>query len=176
MNNITFDYKNTPGIRVEHLRAFDWLLSSVEMDQGASFNWQAEGGTRADCAYRTLWTKGLIKVRMPDGTEQVRTPGTWNLDLTDLPAGQIGYLAEQPSKWWCVNSLVNRNRVPDLQPIFYQAGQSVSIEKGTRLLVCRGCITVNGQTWLEGQSFSVVNDLITADVGADEPFYALKFL
>lgn len=137
-----------PNIVYTVYKAFDWKVHKAECLDGYSFLvTTSKTGSRTEAANITLYTKGLlIGEAITDNLPVLdRPPGTFSQNLNPIRQGQFKFTAVGNTQWWCINYVFNQKQLPNVLPINIAAGVSQSFPVGSKLFLCDGTATVNGQ-------------------------------
>lgn len=156
-------------------KVFGWAVHQKVFAQGEQYTSRLERDTDPkDSENITFWTKGRIAgVNTATGEATPdRAAGMFSFDLPVYPAGTYLMTAQEPSEWWCVNYMANVKALPTLRPLVVTPGDSVTLPEGTRLFVCEGTLSLDGETF--GKATAAYTTRVV-QASATEPTYALIF-
>jgi hypothetical protein len=128
----------------ERHKAFGWVVHRKALAAGERYSITVTADTAgAQIGNITLWTKGRIEGTDRSGQVQIapRVPGYNNLNRGIAPAGSYDYVATEPSEWWCINYVANRNTLPSVEIFSAAAGEVKALPVGTKLLLCVGSVS-----------------------------------
>lgn len=77
--------------------------------------------------------------QMPD-----RLPGMFTGDRPYHPAGTTTVTSDGGLEFWCFNWHANRGALPAIEPFSAKNAETVELEAGQRVLLCRGAIGEHG--------------------------------
>jgi hypothetical protein len=137
-----------PNIVYTPYKAFDWKVHKAECPNGHSFIvTTTKAGPRTEAANIALYTQGLLTGESLTDSLPVldRPAGTFSQNLNPIRQGQFKFTAVGNTQWWCINYIANQQQLPNVIPVVILAGTIQSFPLGTRLFLCEGTATVNGQ-------------------------------
>lgn len=135
-------------VRFHPYQVFGWRLHKVTMERGDTLVTEVSVNTlRAEADTINLYTKGGISVSCTAPNKYhlgQRKVGEFSRDRINIKAGTYVSTAEEPVEIWCVNYTINKKQLPNLVPLRLTAGESLEIPADSRLLICHGCLAING--------------------------------
>lgn len=123
-----------------------------------------------------LWTKGGVEgvIRGTGKKTLPRRPGDCSLDRPGYAKGIYDFKAiDEPSEFWCMNSIVNRHELPNLTPLRMMRDDLIELKPGTLLLICAGGLRLPNNYYSETMALEVGESPVTAKAEADT--YGLIF-
>lgn len=123
-----------------------------------------------------LWVAGRVRAQTTAQgiTPPDRVPGFFTLERSLVPAGTHSFTVLEDTEWWCFTRQLNNDRLPLVQAIRLDAGQSAQFSVGSKFVVCFGEYSVNGTPGNGLGVYSVSSDQAT--LTAITPTYGFKFL
>lgn len=159
-------------------RAFCWVVHKAECTDGGTFVLKiASDAAPVQGNSLTLHTSGTLNVRcLTDDLPMVaqRTPGTVSQDLSPLRVGEFEFSAQGATRWWSASCFKDQVKLPQMDAVVMQAGESRSFPVGTKLFVCEGSASVNG-TQVEGP-VSLRASTQSLEIVANSNLYGLIFV
>ena len=132
------------GFEFERYEAHGWIIHRKMMAAGEFYDVEIPVGYDiAHAANISLWTSGHVLVTDRDSGAEVgeRTAGDGLLARHSMRAGNYRCTATEPSEFWCINAVVNRRRMPQIELCDTQDG--FALLHGD-LLLCEGVLTIDG--------------------------------
>jgi len=121
-------------------------------------------------------TKGSLR-NFSDSANTVigdsNTGDMWFPDDFNYFSGNVSYEVDGETELWCIAGDSNDDVLPTCNKWILAAGQSTTINNGTKLFFCRGDITVNGKQVNEPTRLIITSGDVT--VTAAEDSYAIIF-
>lgn len=140
----------------QRFRAFGWVVHRKQLAAGEKFKVHAAAELNpANAPDIAVWTRGRVAVsdmltgeRLPD-----RVPGDSILKRGRTRKGEFWCTALEPSEFWCISSLANRGKRPQLDLLDIEPDA-----KAVRLLhdaiLCAGAITIDGKPFEAPQAIA----------------------
>lgn len=152
----------------ERHKAFGWVVHRKVLAAGERYTVVVAEDTNGDQTGNiTLWTKGRIEgaERSTQAPTVPRLPGYNTINRGLRVAGTYDYAATEPSEWWCINYVFNRNRLPDVRVFSYAPGEVHSLPVGTKLLLCAGSVSFGETQYDAPAAFEVSSEQATFVAG-----------
>ncbi len=133
------------GAPYEPYTVFGWKIHRKTLDAGEKYIAKLPKDViRERIDNISFWVKGRIegKHTNPAYTDPIRPRVAGFFTPTDAPelvlSGTIEFECVEDSEWWCVNYISNRKKLPRMKSLVLKAGETVPLNIGDKLLVCRG--------------------------------------
>lgn len=165
-----------PAFSASRFKAFGWILHRKVLAAGDRFS------VKVDTEYLpangnniSLWTKGRVTgINNVTGLPTAeRLPGDTILTLPIVPVSDSHFVAEVDSEFWCINYVINRNRLPEVELFCIKVDETHVWPKDTMLMFCAGKFLANEAQYDTPMSVIVESELLT--VTAVEDVYGFVF-
>ena len=143
--------------------AFGYVLYANYYEAG----YTVDTATYADSKTILLFTEGNIVVKDKETGEVVDqcVPG-W-IRRGTYTDGMFTCTATQNSVSWCYDPKVNQNVVPPIELVALKTGEAIALPQDTKLFLCSGTVTINGQERTSPKQISVKSANVTATATTD---------
>ena len=110
----------------------------------------------------TFFTKGRAEFYLDGVRRGDRVPGILSSEHDVVGQGgtfELRYV--EPTTRVCIPSVINKDQQPVVTKVILQPGETLSVTRGFKALVCLGQIMVGDRTFDEEQTISVTSNEVT---------------
>lgn len=127
-----------PFVKVH--QPFGWKVHQHIMPVGSTMRIVSTAEVaREDALNRAMYVGGRAHITNSEiGQLPDRVPGLYTGHRPAHPPGITTITPLEETEFWCFNKIINRNKLPTLQPLVLADGEPLVCDIGQRVLVCRG--------------------------------------
>lgn len=136
-------------------RAFGWVVTFRDFPVGS---YQIVRGAEMMTEAVTMFTRGRAEFYLNGERRGDRLPGILSSEHEPLGLdGEFKLVYVEPTTRVCIPAEINNGKLPFVSKIVLNAGESIELRVGSRFLVCLGEVSVSDRTFVEEQTFTIVN-------------------
>ena len=143
--------------------AFGYVLYANYYEAG----YTVDAASSADSKTVLLFTEGSFTIRDKETGEIAHecVPG-W-INYGNYQDRVFSCVSNTDSVSWCYDPKVNQNVVPPLELVALKTGEAIALPQDTKLFLCSGTVTINGQERTSPKQISVKSANVTATATTD---------
>jgi hypothetical protein len=165
-----FNSNNQAVVRVG--RAFKWVITFRDYP---AESYQVIRGKEMMSEAITLFTKGRAEFFLDDVKRGDRVPGILSTEHELVGEdGTFKLVYTEPTTRLCIYAGNNKDKLPIVNKLEINAGESVILQPGFKGLVCLGSVTINGKVFDEERTFIVGS--VERECVANSKVIILEFL